>query len=104
MDDQVESRSLGLKRLAAFIGAGVVVCTFALLIWAKLRMVTGVPRTAYAEPEQQQSGPASPRVKVQRKPARSASREALHQQQQASAGKTEEQVRQSVPVEGSGGL
>lgn len=24
---------------------------FSLLIWAKLRVVTGIPRTAYAEPE-----------------------------------------------------
>jgi hypothetical protein len=30
----------------------VALSTFALLIWAKLRLVTGVPRTAYAEPEQ----------------------------------------------------
>jgi hypothetical protein len=29
----------------------VACCSFALLIWAKLRLVTGVPRTAYAEPE-----------------------------------------------------
>lgn len=29
----------------------VALSTFALLIWAKLRLVTGVPRTAYAEPE-----------------------------------------------------
>jgi hypothetical protein len=32
----------------------VAVCSFALLIWAKLRLVTGVPRTAYAQPENQQ--------------------------------------------------
>ena len=29
----------------------VAMCSFALLIWAKLRLVTGVPRTAYAQPE-----------------------------------------------------
>jgi len=30
----------------------VAMSTFALLIWAKLRLVTGVPRTAYAVPEE----------------------------------------------------
>jgi hypothetical protein len=30
----------------------VAMCSFALLIWAKLRLVTGVPRTAYAVPEE----------------------------------------------------
>ena len=30
----------------------VAMCSFALLIWAKLRLVTGVPRTAYATPDQ----------------------------------------------------
>jgi hypothetical protein len=35
--------------------------SLALLIWAKLRMVTTVPRTAYAEPEtQQQPAPVQP--------------------------------------------
>ncbi|CAG0974460.1 hypothetical protein PHYC_01428 [Phycisphaerales bacterium] len=34
---------------------------FALLIWLKLRVVTSIPRTAYAEPEgSPQKAPASP--------------------------------------------
>ncbi len=103
MDDQIESRSQGLKRLLAFVGAGVVVCTFALLIWAKLRMVTGVPRTAYADPaEQKQAATDAPKEKVQRRPARSASREALHEQQKAAAAETQKQAEQQ-PVESSGG-
>lgn len=104
VDDQMESRSVGLRRLLAFVGAGVVVCTFALLIWAKLRMVTGVPRTAYAEPQdQKQAEPQQPKEKVQRRTARSASREALHQQEQEAAQKTQAQVEKKPPVETSGG-
>jgi hypothetical protein len=38
----------------------VAMCSFALLIWAKLRLVTGVPRTAYATPEKQPHAPKAP--------------------------------------------
>jgi hypothetical protein len=42
----------------------VAMCSFALLIWAKLRLVTGVPRTAYAVPEDKPQEP-KPEVKPQ---------------------------------------
>lgn len=38
----------------------VAVCSFALLIWAKLRLVTGFPRTAYAVPEEVQKPAKKP--------------------------------------------
>lgn len=43
------------RRLPLSAAAAVMVVTgggLALLIWAKLRLVTGAPRTAYAIPEQ----------------------------------------------------
>jgi hypothetical protein len=43
------------RRLPLSAAAAVMVLTgggLALLIWAKLRLVTGAPRTAYAIPEQ----------------------------------------------------
>jgi hypothetical protein len=43
----------------------VAVCSFALLIWAKLRLVTGVPRTAYAVPEDKQPPAPKPELKPQ---------------------------------------
>lgn len=39
------------RRLVTVVGA-VALGGLALLIWAKLRMVAGVPRTALAEPKQ----------------------------------------------------
>jgi len=89
------------------------VCTFALLIWAKLRMVTGVPRTAYADPnEQQQAQPLTPtpaaqppdaqKQKVQRRPARNANREALRQQALDAAKQTEVKVKEEAPLVDSG--
>ncbi len=36
----------------------IAMSSFALLIWAKLRLVTGVPRTAYAVPDENKSKPA----------------------------------------------
>ncbi|MCE7973808.1 MAG: hypothetical protein DYG92_05685 [Leptolyngbya sp. PLA1] len=45
---------------------------FALLIWFKLRMVTGVPRTAYADPDPPE--PPAPRAPAQ--PGASATSEA----------------------------
>jgi hypothetical protein len=47
----------------------VAMCSFALLIWAKLRLVTGVPRTAYAVPEET----PTPKPKPQARPADPAS-------------------------------
>jgi len=38
------------RRSAALLTCGLVL-GFALLFWLKLRVVTGVPRTAYAEPQ-----------------------------------------------------
>lgn len=112
----MESRGRGVGRVLAFVGSGIVVCTFALLIWAKLRMVTGVPRTAYADPnEQQQAQPLSPtaqtpaaqptdapKQKVQRRPARNANREALRQQALEAAKQTEVKVKEEAPVVNSG--
>lgn len=112
----MESRGRGVGRVIAFVGSGIVVCTFALLIWAKLRMVTGVPRTAYADPsEQQQAQPLAPtdqptaaespqvqKQKVQRRPARNANREALRQQALEAAKQTEVKVKEEAPVVGSG--
>lgn len=112
----MESRGRGVGRVLAFVGSGIVVCTFALLIWAKLRMVTGVPRTAYADPnEQQQAQPLPPgaqtpgaqtpgvqKEKIQRRPARNANREALRQQALEAAKQTEVKVNEEVPVVGSG--
>jgi hypothetical protein len=108
VDDQLETRARGVKRLLAFVGSMIVVCTFALLIWAKLRMVTGVPRTAYADPNgQTQSAPDQPvdgtKAKPPRKPARSAAREEMIKEQRAAAAKTEQQVKDAAPVVESGG-
>ncbi len=55
------------KGMIAMIGV-LCCCTFALLIWRQLRMVTGVPRTAYADPHEnivtpkqnQRQAPAQP--------------------------------------------
>ena len=113
----MESRGRGVGRVLAFVGSGIVVCTFALLIWAKLRMVTGVPRTAYADPnEQQQAQPLTPaehatapqapeaqKQKVQRRPARNANREALRQQALEAAKQTEVTIKEEAPVVESGG-
>lgn len=45
------SRRLGARRVGALSFLCLSVSVFSLLIWAKLRVVTGIPRTAYAEPE-----------------------------------------------------
>lgn len=48
------------RRLAA-VGAIGTSMVFAMLIWAKLRLVTDIPRTAYAAPEAAlRADPASP--------------------------------------------
>lgn len=39
----------------AFMGAGL-----AMFMWWKMRMVTGVPRTAYADPRQVDTAPPQP--------------------------------------------
>lgn len=43
----------GIGRWRAMAGAAacLALSVLALLIWAKLKLVTGVPRTAYAEPK-----------------------------------------------------
>ena len=46
----------------------VAMCSFALLIWAKLRLVTSFPRTAYAEPEKPAPKPTPPQGDAQSKP------------------------------------
>lgn len=38
---------------------GLACLGFAMLIWLKLRVVTGVPRTAYADPEDTAKSPAA---------------------------------------------
>ena len=44
-------------RTVAVAFGSIALSVFALLLWGKLKLVTGVPRTAYAVPEQ---GPVSP--------------------------------------------
>jgi hypothetical protein len=41
------------SKLGNLVGIGVCALALGLLIWAKLQLVAGVPRTAVAEPEQQ---------------------------------------------------
>lgn len=48
--------------LAAALTGGL-----ALLIWTKLRLVTGVPKTAYADPDKD-AGPESSKVRVPHSP------------------------------------
>jgi hypothetical protein len=47
------------SKLRAFVGGSmcVLLTVTALLIWGRLKLVTGVPRTAYAEPEAAQLDP-----------------------------------------------
>ncbi len=46
------------SRGRALAGVVVLLSVVSLLIWARLRLVTGLPRTAYAEPGA--TGPSSP--------------------------------------------
>ena len=45
-------RSIRIAAVIAVGGGG----TIALLLWAKLKLVTGVPRTVYAQPESAEPG------------------------------------------------
>ena len=49
-------RSIRIAAVIAVGGGG----TIALLLWAKLKLVTGVPRTVYAQPESVEPGPDEP--------------------------------------------
>lgn len=42
---------LPAMRVGRFVGVGVCAVVFGLLIWAKLQLVAGIPRTAIADPE-----------------------------------------------------
>jgi hypothetical protein len=53
------------ERARKLVGAGVALLALGLLIWAKLQLVVGVPRTAVATPE---NDPHAGRV-VQKAPA-----------------------------------
>jgi len=46
------------SRVAAL--ACLAVSVFAILIWGRLKLVTGVPRTAFADPEQEKAKAARP--------------------------------------------
>lgn len=49
----------------------LAVLTLGLLIWAKLRLVTTIPRSAFADPKQGQKGPAqTPRPPTADRPSR----------------------------------
>lgn len=52
----VHRRRAAVVLLIGLIGGGV-----ALLLWARLRLVTDIPRTAYAEPEQEAAQDSGPR-------------------------------------------
>lgn len=49
-----------VSRLGGMIGLAVGALALGLLIWAKLQLVAGVPRTAVADPPSQTSGPVAP--------------------------------------------
>lgn len=49
-----------LTRRWLVTGACLIVSVVALLLWARLRLVTGIPRTAYAEPRAAHTNPAPP--------------------------------------------
>ncbi len=51
----MESRKPSVPRVFTIVMGALMCLSFALLIWAKLRMLQGVPRTAYAEPETSQT-------------------------------------------------
>lgn len=48
--------------------ASLALSVFALLLWGKLKLVTGVPRTAYAVPEQTAPTHPGPKAKPAAKP------------------------------------
>jgi hypothetical protein len=49
--------ALPVKRLCITLCATLGIVVASMLIWRKLRIVTGVPRTAYAEPDRHASTP-----------------------------------------------
>lgn len=79
---------------------GSLLCgSFALLIWAKLRMVTGTPRTAYADPKRADREAAQDAPPIEHVPIRAPNRPA---DPQASVEKSQQQTLDSAPVEDSG--
>lgn len=48
---ETEQRLVRSRRIGGMVFLCLAAGVFSLLIWAKLRVVTGIPRTAYAEPE-----------------------------------------------------
>ncbi len=52
-------------RTVAVAFASMALSVFAILLWGKLKLVTGVPRTAYAVPEEAPQSPP-PRVPAPR--------------------------------------
>jgi hypothetical protein len=62
----------GSQQVKAVAALALLGCmSFAMLIWYKLRVVTNVPRTAYAEPEQTQTSP-TPAEESAKQPAENA--------------------------------
>jgi hypothetical protein len=50
------------RRRRILRAGGMFACSiFALLLWSKLKLVSGIPRTAYASPDPQAIGAEAPR-------------------------------------------
>lgn len=56
-NERVPDTGLRTSKIGNMVGVGVCALALGLLIWAKLQLVAGVPRTAVAEPD-----PGSPAV------------------------------------------
>lgn len=52
--------ALASHRRSRVVALGAVVVVFGLLLWAKLLLVTGHPRTALADPDEQKASQADP--------------------------------------------
>lgn len=71
MADDRHVRKAHSKRVRSMVGAGVAALALGLLIWAKLQLVVGVPRTAVATPEEVRSAaPAVQKAPTAAKPTR----------------------------------
>ena len=57
MTDQTRpSRSSRRSQARSLLALGLITATAGMLIWAKLRLVSGLPRSAYAEPRERLPG------------------------------------------------
>lgn len=57
--DQGNTKYVPRRTVAVAFGC-MALSVFALLLWGKLKLVAGVPRTAYAVPEKAAAKPAKP--------------------------------------------